>query len=395
MFWPFEFELTFKTFCMHILFHRSTPWHDQVQCSTKTYASLFSGFGHEVTYLHDPIHLGHYFLKRGYYHTWKRGCRFENDVWVASTCAVVPALKKLSGHSSVLAKMRYRSCIPSLNSIVRKSGFHPPDVIWSTIPGSAELKKLFPGSKLVMNVVDYYPAFHGDAIKQLERHDYQLADHVFVIGHTLKNYLQNDLGIDGDKITILGQGVSLEKYQQSPEKPDDLKSIRGPIAIWVGVMKKADQELMETAAKSLAEQGGSMVLIGPPGNWERDSMKRHSNIHFLGPKASPEIPAYLLRSDYGLMLYDRTKQEVYRGQNPLKLYEYLAAGLTVISTDHDEFEFLKPPVTLVKTPEDVSKAFVESKDNLEAQASNSKAFADALSWENVGRRAEEILKGLK
>lgn len=379
---------------MHILFHRSTPWTSDVQCSTKTYASLFSGFGYEVTYLQDLIHLGHYFSRRGYYKTWKQGSRHEGKIWVAATCATVPALSKLTKFSPRLAIANYKSCVPSINTIVGQSGFESPRIIWSTKPGSAQLRKIFPGSKLIMNVVDYYPAFHGDAIKRLEEHDYKLADHVFVIGQTLRKYLRDELGVADEKITVLGQGVAIDRYKSKPELPKDMNGIPGPIAIWVGVMNKADQELMEAAANTMAELGGSMVLIGPPGDWEQESMQRHANIHFLGPKPSEQVPAYLLHSDIGLMLYDRTKQQVYRGQNPLKLIEYFAAGLAVLSTHHDEFEFLKPPVELINKPRDVGIAIRKVRKDPKSLSENAKQFAATRSWEQVGRNAETIIKQL-
>ena len=379
---------------MHILFHRSTPWDSEIQCSTKTYASLFHSFGHSVTYLQDLIHPGHYLLRRGYYHTWKQGARFEDGVWVASGCSWLPAFKKISRYHPTLAAWNYRGCRPSLASIVERSGQGTPDIIWSTKPGSAELKSIFPGSRLVMNVVDYYPAFHGPAIQRLERHDYQMADHVFVIGHTLRRYLEEDLGIEASKITVLGQGVDIQRYQQPCPEPADLQDIPGPRAVWVGVLKKADQELMETAAAELAVQGGSLVLIGPPGDWEQSSMSRHDNIQFLGPKPTAEIPAYLLNCQIGLMLYDRQRQDVYRGQNPLKLYEYLAAGLYVLSTPHDEFEFLKPPIEVVQSSQQVRKTLAAIPADRSSHRDRMQAFAKQLSWESVGRRAESILQSL-
>ncbi len=153
-----------------------------------------------------------------------------------------------------------------------------------------------------MNIIDYYPAFHGDPIKRLEHHDYQLADHVFVIGRILRKYLVDDLKIDPKKFTVLGQGVNLDRYREKVAPPDDMKDILGQIAVWVGVMKKSGQELMGSTAAVLAKIGGSMILIGPSGNWEQKAIACFTNIHFMGSKSSEQIPAFLMNSDFGLML---------------------------------------------------------------------------------------------
>ena len=67
------------------------------------------------------------------------------------------------------------------------------------------------------------------------------------------------------------------------------------------------------------------------------------------------------------MLYDRSRASVYKGQNPLKLYEYLAAGLSVLSTPHDEYEYVNPPVIIVENTEDIAPAVtktVQEKESL-------------------------------
>lgn len=380
---------------MHYLFHRSTPWSSSIQCSTKTYARLFADAGSQVTYLQDLANPAHLLLRKGYYSTWKEGCRQEDGVWVVAPLGVIPDPKAFGRFSPGLATLPYRSCVPSIRHLVSKSGYGSPDVVWSTKPGSAALKRIYPDATFIMNVVDYYPAFHGDKIRLLEKHDYEVCDHVFVIGHTLQDYLNSELGIPLEKITVLGQGVRLERYQQAAEKPDDLRLLSGPIAVWVGVLNKADRGLMTAAASAMAEVGGSVILIGPPSDWETELVSEFPNVRFLGPKASEEVSSYLMHSAIGLMLYDRSRQEVYRGQNPLKLYEYLAAGLSVVSTDHDEYRFLKPPTRVVSNELEVRQAIHQAIDERQTDRHSAINFAANRDWKKCKQHAQEVIESIR
>ena len=59
--------------------------------------------------------------------------------------------------------------------------------------------------------------------------------------------------------------------------------------------------------------------------------KKHPNIYMSGHLDKKHIPAAISQLDIGLVLYD-AKQEYNRGSNPMKVYEYLAAGKPVVST---------------------------------------------------------------
>ena len=370
----------------HILFHRSNPWDSPVQGSTKTYARLFQQAGHPVTYLQDLAHSGHWLLRRGYFNTWKKGSYWSKGVWVSSGLSIFPSMLQLGIYNPKLVELSYRSCVPSIHHQIRQSCFSSPDVIWSTIPGSGVLKKLFPHAKLIMNVVDFYPAFHGKNIQKLEAYDYSVADHIFVTAHTLKKYLIETFSVPAKKIMVLGQGVDVERYARTYERPTDLPNCEGPIAICVGVLQKADVEFLERLAVEVEQRSGCLVLIGPSADWDRDALQKQCVVR-LGPRRSEDVPAYLSYSDIGVMLYDRSRASVYRGLNPLKLYEYLAAGLSVLSTPHDEYEYIEPPVMILRSPEEVPKALTESLSTREIMSNRARRFVENYTWQSCVDKA--------
>ena len=250
---------------------------------------------------------------------------------------------------------------------------------------------------MVFHVIDLYKAFRGKSISKLEAHDYRACNHVFCIGHSLKKYLVDELEIDESKITVLGQGVNLNNYRSKVQEPDDLKEIPRPRALWVGVLDKLDEGLLAQTSKEIESLGGSVVLIGPKGSRSEEFLRSSDlsnvqNLHVLGPRNSEEVPAYMQHCDLGLMLYDRNRSEVYRGQNPLKLNEYLAADLPVISTPHDEFQFIEPPVEVVEVEREIEHAVHACLQSANHGAEARKEFVNARSWNKIFRVALEIVE---
>jgi glycosyltransferase involved in cell wall biosynthesis len=375
---------------MNILFHRPTPWSNNINCSTKTYSKLFAKSGHCVTYLQTSINLLHWITRKGYYKTWKEGSRFSENIWVACALSLLPYYDKSTLFSKKIIRFSYKFCFPSIRRLVLKSGFGEPDIIWTTVPGSSVLKEIFPNSQLIFHCIDNYAAYRGNQVTKIEAQDYKKSDHIFVIGEVLKKHVLS-LNTNEEKITNLGQGVNIDLYQKDYKIPEDIKNIAGPIAIWVGVLEKFDTTYLEIIAKTMKKRGGSVVLLGPITKSFTNLFTNFNNVFFLGSKSSKEVPKYLLHCDIGLMPYNRTNQEIYKGQHPLKLYEYAAAKLPIISTWNDEYETLKPPVLLVNQEKDIEKAIYEALDNANFWKEKVFDFAINNTWENCKNKAEKII----
>ncbi len=372
-----------------ILLHRPTPWQSKITCSTKTLTRYFRDDGFEVTYLEAPMDLGHIIKWKGYYHVWKNSPRKDEDIWIINPFTPIPIRDRFPLNTQVGMDLSYQLSVPSIADLLSRGNMPSPDFIWCAKPGGSVFKLLFPEAKLIMHVVDYYPAFRGDYIKKIEQRDYEVADHVFLIGHAMHDYVTGELGIDPSKVTVLGQGVSLENYANKPPCPEELLHIPGPRAIWVGVLEKADPTMFKEVAIALKNVGGSLILIGPLSSWATDLQLLYANVYLLGPKGPKEVPGYLLHSDIGLMLYDRRKASVYFGQNPLKLYEYAAAGLAILSTPHREFDFLDSPIIEIKSPNEVPLGVKLALANKKMYAKKSLDFSRKHSWTSVYTSAKE------
>lgn len=352
--------------------------------------------GYDVSYMQGMVHAGNVLARTGRWESWRRGARWDKGAWVFTPMSFVPFSRMWPFNSKFAAHLSYLTCVPGIKRYLRKADKGDPDVIWTANPGSTALKSVFPDARLVFQVVDYYPAFSGSSIRTIEKHDYEAADHILVIGDTLKKYILDEHGIDPSKITVLGQGVFVDNYSQDLPIPKDISTLPGPLAVWVGVLGKGDPSMFEAAASALEERGGSLVLIGPGAQWADSLARRYANVHLLGARMPDEVPTYLVHSDIGLMLYDQSRQEVYKGQNPLKLYEYAAAGLPTISTRHDEYQYIDAPVVIVEGAEGMENAVNYALSNSDELSAKARKFADTRSWYSVfdaARRQVERLLG--
>jgi glycosyltransferase involved in cell wall biosynthesis len=85
----------------------------------------------------------------------------------------------------------------------------------------------------------------------------------------------------------------------------------------------------------------SIVLIGKYAD-EAPALLRRKNIHLLGPRPYELLPACCKAFDVAIIPF--VLSELTRNSNPLKLKEYLAAGVPVVSTKLPEVEHYRGTV---------------------------------------------------
>lgn len=352
-----------------------------------------------MTWVSRPSHAGHAIVRKTAAHRFgSKWQRHPDGVLEIEPFTALPIIKRPSLGSEIWrrsAELGYATITPSLGRIFRKAGQPRPDVIWTSGGDGGRLKMAFPGTRSVMQCVDVYEAYAGPAQNSLERRDYETADAVVAIGNALAEYLVRERGLSRDRITVIGQGADLALFAAARDEPPEMANLPHPRLVWVGVLAKADADLMAAALSGLPDNGGSLLLIGPPAPWADALAAKDRRVACLGPRHAHEVAAFLNNSDIGLMLYRRDANPlVYEGQNPLKLYEMAAAGLPIVSTSHAEYQHMEPPALIADTPKAVAAAIRALREDAPLHRERALNFAAGNGWQTRFEQAQKLIHGL-
>ena len=130
--------------------------------------------------------------------------------------------------------------------------------------------------------------------------------------------------------------------------PTDLPA--GPIVGYAGTIGvRIDQGLIGAVADRLPDV--SFVFVGPVR--ERSAIKEivgKPNVVLLGERHYGTLPPYLQHFDVGWIPHRVGQGET--GGDPIKTYEYWAAGLQVVSTRLDEFDRWSDQLHFMDSPAD-------------------------------------------
>ncbi|HXB96374.1 MAG TPA: glycosyltransferase [Puia sp.] len=183
----------------------------------------------------------------------------------------------------------------------------------------------------------------------------------------------------------MGQGCDFDHFD--PQKitagpPEDIASIPQPIIGYIGALdsERLDPAIIAAIAREKPEW--NIVLVGPEDDTFRQSdLHNIPNIRFLGGKPFSMLASYVAAFD--VCINPQRKNEITRGNYPLKIDEYLAMGKPVVATDTFAMQLFKDHAHLAETPEQypglIQKALEEDSPSLTAERIR---FARTHSWEN-------------
>jgi glycosyltransferase involved in cell wall biosynthesis len=115
-------------------------------------------------------------------------------------------------------------------------------------------------------------------------------------------------------------------------------------------------------------------------------LRRLPNVTFRGPLPYSEIPAFLHGLDVALIPF--LLNEYVRATNPLKTYEYMAAGVPIVASDLPELRRFAEIIHIVEnTPQAFAAAIAEFlHQDREKLSEHMRAVAHDYTWEAICRR---------
>jgi glycosyltransferase involved in cell wall biosynthesis len=248
----------------------------------------------------------------------------EENMWVY-TPLVLPL-----PHSRIAAVLNLWILRMTLALLRRRLGM-PAFQLWTFLPNTADYVGRLGESLVVYYCVDEWSQFHyldGQRMEAMERTLCRRADIVFATARTLAERKapynpETHLALHGVDHALFSRAL-----EKTTPVPSDLAALPQPVLGFFGTLQDwVDQELLAYLARRHPEW--TFVLLGDELT-DLSRLKAYPNIHFLGRKPHTELPGYCKGFAVGLIPYILDGRMRYI--NPLKLREYLSAGLPVVST---------------------------------------------------------------
>ncbi len=194
--------------------------------------------------------------------------------------------------------------------------------------------------KVIYYCVDDFTAFSGAGTPALAAIEEQLLHRADLVVVSSQSLLQNK-SRHNSKTVLLRHGVQYDLFRKaldpSTRVPRDVARLPAPIIGYFGLLDDdwIDVDLLDQIAQRFA--GGSVVLLGDV-MMDLSRLERHGNVHLLGRRPHEELPGYCKAFDVAINVLPLNA--VTLSASPLKVREYLAAGLPVVSTRIPEVEIL-------------------------------------------------------
>jgi glycosyltransferase involved in cell wall biosynthesis len=169
-----------------------------------------------------------------------------------------------------------------------------------------------------------------------------------------------DRDVVEDRAVFLDHGVEVEHFDPDGEVDPEVARIAHPRVGFFGGLDEyvVDIKLLLDVAEDLPDV--QLVLVGDA-NCSMDALTARSNVHWLGYCSYARVPALGRGFDVALMPW--LDNEWIRFANPIKLKEYLALGLPVVTTDYPEVDGYRERVRVAKTREDFTAQVREALDH--------------------------------
>ena len=248
---------------------------------------------------------------------------------------------------SLVRRYNQRMLQRNVGDLLKSYGMEAP-VLLVAHPSGAEVVGAIGERLLIYLVMDEYeemPGIDRKYMHDLERILLTEADLIFATSTELQRRKS------GKKTSalFLPHGVDFEHFHLAADSPipEEMKNLPRPLIGMYGTLAPwVDSDLIAQVAHAFPR--ASIVLIGPRTDFPLP--ENVPNLYWLGPRSYADLPRYAAHFDVGLIPFRRNKLTAH--VNPLKLLEYLALGLAVVSTPLPDLSRFADHVYIADRPED-------------------------------------------
>jgi glycosyltransferase involved in cell wall biosynthesis len=230
--------------------------------------------------------------------------------------------------------------------------------LWTFLPNVVDLIGSLGERLVIYYCVDEWSKFsfvNGRSMREMEMELLKKADLVI----TSSENLYEDKVRVNPNTHLVKHGVDYEHFSGALSEKvalaEDLVPMRRPIIGFFGLIHEwIDLDFIEGIARMRPEW--SVVLIGKA-SVDLKRFRQHKNVHFLGQRPYHSLVEYCKGFDVGLVPFVLNDLTV--NVNPIKLREYLAAGVPVVSTPLPEVKAYGSLITVAAKAEDAIEKIEE------------------------------------
>ncbi|MFM0087621.1 glycosyltransferase [Paraburkholderia sediminicola] len=313
--------------------------------------------------------------------------RRAENIWVLSPL-MVPA-----GHHLPFVRSLNQALLRfSVTRFAKSRRFKDP-VVWTYHPYMLDAIATLPRGPLVYHCVDDIAAIPGvdvEAFRNAQQALLGRCEAVFTTAMSLKETCQPF----NPNTHFFGNVVDEAHFGEARADgplPPELAAIPEPRLVYHGVLSdfKVDFPLLLQTAK--ARPQWQWVIIGEEREGQRSELlaqlARLPNVHLFGYRSYQTLPRYMRGMQVGVL--PTLLNEYTRSMFPMKFYEFLAAGLPVVSTPLD---FAKEPRAGLEVGGDLEALIAAIEKQLargKLSADEARAAVGDNTWE---RRLDKMLQ---
>jgi GT2 family glycosyltransferase len=278
-----------------------------------------------------------------------------------------------------------KDAIVSMNELVTALDVHRPQAILQ-FPSWLPIARSMAGVTIVYDCLDHMEGF-SNVSKEVAALEKQLVEDADIVV-TSSAYLH-------DRVQRVRPAALIRngcEYEYFSKRPSEIAiASRGPVIGYYGAIADwFDVDLVLGLARKHPEW--RFELIGSTTGCDTSALAALPNVTFHGEKPYVELTKYLYGFDVCIIPFKAS--ELIKATNPVKLYEYLAAGKPVVCTDISEARTAPSDLVHVASSFDTFEAaIIDSLAETDASlAERRKAWAANNSWDARASSYDDVLQ---
>ena len=340
---------------MKIICIAATRWDDMKQRPQHLMRELAKK--HEILYIEPAYDWSRAFKYRKSRGNWPK--KFYQPIQGLSV--FVPCMPlSIRRYPTLNSKIRKLFFCRQALAVIKKTHFQDA-ILWIQDIYAIDILEYLPDNKMIYDCCDEVAEFSSAYVDLARGNEEKLIKKASIVFTSAQN-LYDRIVKQNDNTFLVRNGAEFEHFYRAKEYQKEISKKKivgfvGAISDWVNI------EMIEFAAKALPDLDFHMV---GPISTDVSSLKKMENVRFFGKQDYEKLPEFYHSFTVGIIPFRISKLTL--GVNPIKFYEYCAAGKPVVATSLPELKQYEPNIYCIDTKEEfvsaINKAIKEQNQSL-------------------------------